>query len=349
MANLNHLEMLQRGVRAWNQWREEHRYDLDAIIVDFSGADLRGVNLSHAKLAMADFRGCRLDEAQFREAFLFAARFDDLELCDVDFAHAHLGGASFVNSRIHGGSMGSADLGQADFTNALLDGVRLIGARMVHTIISGARIRNCEIWSISAWDLQGEPSEQRDLIITPRTVPAITIDNLAVAQFIYLLLNNASIRHIIDTISTKTVLLLGRFAPERKVVLDTIRDALRAHDYVPLVFDFEGPVNRNMTETISTLAHISHFVIADITDPRSVPQELERIVPLLPSVPVVPLLQHNDKSWSMFDDHLDYPWVMDIVTYQSPDDLVSILHDEVIVPARERASVAIRTRKSRMR
>ena len=37
------------------------------------------------------------------------------------------------------------------------------------------------------------------------------------AQFVYLLLNNAKIRDVIDTVTAKAVLILGRFKGERKI------------------------------------------------------------------------------------------------------------------------------------
>src|SRR5205823_3199488 len=127
----------------------------------------------------------------------------------------------------------------------------------------------------------------------------ITVDNLNVAQFIYLLLNNKDIRTIIDTITSKVVLILGRFTDERKVVLDAIRDELRKNDYLPVLFDFEKPASRDITETISTLAHMARFVIADITDAKSIPQELKTIVPNLPSVPILPLILNTQHEYGM--------------------------------------------------
>jgi hypothetical protein len=45
--------------------------------------------------------------------------------------------------------------------------------------------------------------------------------------FVYLLLDKERIRNIIDTITGKVVLILGRFTDERKAVLDALRDELR--------------------------------------------------------------------------------------------------------------------------
>jgi|ERR1051326_3186656 hypothetical protein len=107
--------------------------------------------------------------------------------------------------------------------------------------------------------------------------PILTVDDLEVAQFIYMMLNNQTLRRIITTITTKTVLILGRFTEERKAVLDAVREELRQQDYVPIIFDFEPPPTRDLTEIVSTLAHIARFIVADITDPKSIPQELESI------------------------------------------------------------------------
>ena len=99
--------------------------------------------------------------------------------------------------------------------------------------------------------------------------PEITVDNIEVAQFIYLMLHNQKIRDVIDTITSKAVLILGRFTDERKAVLDALRKELRKRDYLPILFDFNVPATRDITETVSLLARMARFVVADITDARA--------------------------------------------------------------------------------
>lgn len=131
--------------------------------------------------------------------------------------------------------------------------------------------------------------------------PIITVDNLEVAQFLYLLLNNPKVRDVIDTITSKVVLIIGRFTPLRLSILQKTRDELRKKNYLPILFDFNNAESRDINETVSTLAHLSRFVIADLTDAKSIPQELSHIVSILPSVPVIPIIWTADKEYGMFE------------------------------------------------
>jgi hypothetical protein len=137
-------------------------------------------------------------------------------------------------------------------------------------------------------------------------------------------------------------LILGRFTPSRKVVLDAIRSELRNRDYLPVVFDFDKPVNRDLTETVSTLAHMSKFVVADLTDAKSLPQELSSIVPFLPSVPVQPLLLASKEEWGMYEHFPRYPWVLDIARYETASDLLANLADQVIAPPERRLATFLK-------
>jgi hypothetical protein len=67
------------------------------------------------------------------------------------------------------------------------------------------------------WGVRLESAKQQNLIITRENEPEITVDNIQVAQFVYLLLHNPKIRDVIDTIGKTGVLLLGRFTEGRIV------------------------------------------------------------------------------------------------------------------------------------
>ncbi|MEA5464936.1 hypothetical protein [Leptothoe sp. PORK10 BA2] len=47
-------------------------------------------------------------------------------------------------------------------------------------------------------------------------------------------------------------------------MLDAIRNKLREFGFVPILFDFEKPTQRDFTETIKTLAGLSKFIIASL-------------------------------------------------------------------------------------
>jgi len=175
---------------------------------------------------------------------------------------------------------------------------------LIKTDLRDATLTDSYVYGASVWDITvNDQTKQQNLVITPYGEAAITVDNINVAQFIYLLLNNQEIRDVIDTITSKAVLILGRFSEERKPVLDAIRDELRKpeHNYLPIVFDFQPSTNQTTLETIKTLASMARFVIADLTDARSVLMELVAIVPNLPSVAVRLLIKKSAPEYGMLD------------------------------------------------
>lgn len=299
---------------------------------DLSRADLRNSNLSRACLEKADLRGARIMGANLAGADLSAADLFRANLSEADLSEANLKVAKLNAANLTGANLSRADLRGAD-----LRGAELMRVSLLRTNLDGANLTGCSVYGISVWDVRLEGAIQSNLMITPwrplGDKSAIQVDNLEMAQFIYLLLNNEKIRSAIDTITSKMVLILGRFTPERIVVLEAIREQLRERDYLPVLFDFEKPGSQTTVETISTLAHMARFVIADLTDAKSVLQELQAIVPLSPSVVVQPLLLAAQEEPGMFDFIRKFPWVLDTHRYPDARTLLLQLKDKVITPA----------------
>jgi hypothetical protein len=358
MSNPEHLAKLLERVEAWNEWRKvntEVRPDLngaDLKRANLSGAYLVRANLSKADLTEANLRGADLIEANLSrahltEANLIRADFAWADLSEAHLVRANLGDANLSKANLSGADLSEANLSGADLGRASLSGADLGRANLSETLLSrvslvdtnleGADLTGCRVYGISVWNARLDGATQSNLIISREEEPAIQVDNLEVAQFIYLLLNNARIRHVIDTIGKKAVLILGRFTPDRKAILDSIRETLRHLGFLPILFDFEKPSTRDIHETIVTLAGLSRFIIADISDPKSVPQELGSIVPTLPSVPVQPLLQSGYEPWGMYDHIKRYAWVLPLFEYESEKKLLQDLELKVIAPAEEKA------------
>ena len=300
-------------------------------------ANLSGAYLSKANLLMADLSGANLSKANLSKAKLNMANLSRANVSRANLSDADLNGANLNEANLSEAELTGTNLSMTDLSRADLSGASLRAASLVGSDLRNADLTGCSVYGISVWNTRLDGAKQSNLLITGDAEPAIRVDNLEVAQFIYLLLNNAKIREVIDTIGKKAVLILGRFTAERKVVLDSIQDALRQLGFLPILFDFEKSSTRDTQETIVTLAGLSRFVIADITDPKSIPQELGSIVPTLPSVPVQPLLQIGYQPWGMYDHIKRYPWVLPLFEYENTKELLQDLESKVIAPAEEKA------------
>jgi hypothetical protein len=168
------------------------------------------------------------------------------------------------------------------------------------------------------------------------------------------------IRDSILSLTVKVVLIVGRFSTERKLILEALWDSLHQLGYRPVLFDFDPPAGRTLTEMIVTLAYLSHFIVADLSDPQSVPQELDAIIPRL-AMPIQPILQDGAARTLATDQGLPaehgsvgnpgpdvkppYPlfpdfwkrqfWVLPLLYYSDKDDLLRRLETGVIGPSEE--------------
>jgi len=302
----------------------------DLSKINFVGADLRKSDFSKATLWRANLERAKLQGSNLSRTGLWKAVLKDADLSYANLKWADLIEADLSSAKLIETDLSGADLSQANLQDAKLIGTYLCNSRLVETKLENAELTGCWVYGISAWNLKGMPSKQSNLVITLPEEPTISVDNLEVAQFIYLLLTREKLRAVIDTITSKTVLILGRFTPERKVILDAMANRLRDFNLIPIIFDFERATSRDFTETIKTLAGLSLFVIADITNPKSAPLELQAVVPDY-QIPFIPIQQKGEDLFSMFGDlQGKYDWVLKPLIYRSIDDLIEVLKPAII-------------------
>jgi uncharacterized protein YjbI with pentapeptide repeats len=343
LANTRQLSILDEGLEVWNAWRSEHPSES----IDLSFADLRNMEFGlMPALRRADARGLIPKGASWPFIYneivgydvmplnLRAANLRGTKLDGADLIKAQCQGADFSNATLRAANLHRADLSSvkffdADLSRADLRGANLSAAIFVRTNLDGTDLGYSDVYGISVWGSKGTPADETDLRVTPSGERDVRTDSLALAQLMYFLLREERARDLIDTVTQRLVLLLGNFKEERKAVLQAARSALRDMGFMPVIFDFEGPSSKDTTGTVETLARLSRFIVADLTDPSSIPHELATTVPFLRTTPVLLFRKKDAGGYSMASDLTAYPWVVGIKEYATSDLLVSQLRDFV--------------------
>jgi uncharacterized protein YjbI with pentapeptide repeats len=351
-----HLELLKQGAKCWNLWRERN----PNIIPRLSGQDLRGIDLREVNLSRADLSSiegygidlyrANLQSANLRRAFLQSASLHQANLAGADLSDASLSSGNLMGARLqkatlrgttclncdfHSANLNRADLTAANLNYAHLFDANLSGATLIDTFLMAtllirvnlkqAELRGCNVHGAAVWKIQMDANTtQTSLIVSDLNDPTLITDNLEIAQLIHLLTNASAIGKVINSMTGRAVLLLGRFTKERMEVLTAISDHLRQLGDLPIIFNFDKPVDRSVTETVRILAGLSKFIIADLTDPKSSPYESHITVPDM-AVPFLPIILSGQKEFSMFEDLYDYPWLLDGFEYRNKDHLIENL------------------------
>ena len=356
--NSEHQNIINKGAKVWNDWRKSN----PEIIPDLSDwycvysrddvPDLTGVDLSHAKLKGVYIQGNDRDWPDEYAPTFENANFEFADLSESDMFHTHfqnanLRNANFSKAKLQSMHFNGADLSYATFSTADLKWVGFEGAKLEQTNFEGASLTDIKIPNVKSWSpIINESTTATAIEVDVEDKGKISVDDLELAQMFSLLLNTDKLKNLINVATEKVVLILGRFYKERKEILDAVRIELRNRGYIALVFDFEGPTRRDITETISLFAHLSRFVVADITDAKSIPQELQAVVPNLPSVIFKPILQDDMTEYSMFEHFRRYEWVLPIFLYANKEHLIASLENNVINPAIAKSDELLKQRQN---
>jgi uncharacterized protein YjbI with pentapeptide repeats len=330
---------------------------------DLSQADLSRATLFKANFSQAEMAGANLNGADLTGAFLIRANLSGATLLQACMKGANLGQASLFRAKLVGAvlnqaSFFKADLSEADLSEANLEGANFqeavldrtnlrsanaananfCFATLLRTNLENAVLDNCAVHGTSLWDVNLTESRQRDLDIMPAQQPVLSVDSLQTAQLVGMLLHHEKARYEVFSITLNTVLVIGRFAPDRKPVLEAIKEALRRGEYSPLVLDFNLPGSGDKNELVKTLGKMSRFVIADLTDDRGIAETLDAVVHFLPSIPIQPIGQKGREQGAAESHYRKYRWVLPFWSFADPDELAKRIEREVIAPAEEKAA-----------
>jgi hypothetical protein len=319
------LDKLGEGPAAWNEWRHNNPDKPPMLAAVKAGMHFVPRSLADYDFSYANFTGAKLPGMNLRRA-----NFHQAILAGADLSGAHLEGANFCRT----------DLYKTKFTDAHLKGANLQGVQLAKTDLTGADLRDCTVYGMSAWDLKLKGAKQEGLIIRYQPTTArnekeevLRVHGLDPATFMYFALHNRNISTIMNAAGDKWVLILGRFTEDRDV-LDKVRDALKKDQFIPIIFDFKRPKQRDLIETIMLLAGMSAFVIVEMSNPRSVSLELQAIASNY-GVPIFRIIKKGVKPFGMFSGLRKFRWVSRPVEYRPTNDLIAGLRNRVIKPAME--------------
>jgi uncharacterized protein YjbI with pentapeptide repeats len=130
MANSEHVNIIKKGVEAWNKWREDNPDTIpDLAWANLIGMDLEGINLSRANMKLAFCRSGNFKNADFSEAILYGTNFQDSDLSSTVFQNADLEGANLINSVLVNADLEGANLKLAVLDRANCKGINLLNSK----------------------------------------------------------------------------------------------------------------------------------------------------------------------------------------------------------------------------
>lgn len=333
MANPQHENILSLGVEKWNEWRQLN----PGIEPDLSNSFIpRGLLLKeedpvrkeltkkasnyHAirdKIVkqVINFSGVNFYRSSFEGGWFSDANFEGANFYEADLSRANLSNTNLRNCNFRKAYLDRANLSGAKIINANLNRATLVNAN-----ICSARIENCIVYGVSAWGLITDINTfQRNLMMEDTNVTGdnimeevaritehypLMVDDIEVAQFIHFIKNYSNLGKGLTAMLEKGVLLLGKFREGGREILEKVAGIVRSRKLIPIIFDFDGPRGSNIIETVTVLAGISRFVVANLNG-SSVPAELERITANFKR-PIITYLNsaEEDKIYAMFSDKL---------------------------------------------
>jgi uncharacterized protein YjbI with pentapeptide repeats len=168
MANEEHLNILQQGVEAWNQWRRDNPKiipnlsfsDLgktNLVFANLSGADLSRADLSKVNLSNTNLSDTKLSDANLSFSDLSGANLSGAYLIYANLSEANLFYANLSKANLSKANLSEADLRRADLSDADLSDADLKAARLIKARLDRANISGTLLWETqrARWSIKG--------------------------------------------------------------------------------------------------------------------------------------------------------------------------------------------------
>ena len=202
--NKKHLNILKRGVKAWNKWRDKNpdivpvlagielsSFDLDGI--NLNDADLRGIKLIHVNSRNSFYQRVDMRYAHLNQVYFFGSDFTCANISHAKVVFAYFNDTKLSGVDLYGSKLSSIYLKSANLKNANLSNVKLInadlsGASCIGTSFKNATIYDSNIFGASFIEAEVDGVELEDVYISSssNTTNNLPINDLLSAQSTYL-------------------------------------------------------------------------------------------------------------------------------------------------------------------
>jgi len=125
LADSEHIEVLRRGPKAWNAWREKNPSQVPNL-------DDAALTLGERQLGPINGGPINLRSAHMQRAFLRSATLSAADLEAADVSGADLAYARLDRANLKAANLSYAVLDHADFNGAILTNADLSGASLRH-------------------------------------------------------------------------------------------------------------------------------------------------------------------------------------------------------------------------
>ena len=212
IPNKRHFNVLNRGVKSWNRWREKNYMVIPQLAgvkpkedyldeIDFNHADLKGSYLQNKSLRASNLR----------RADLRGANLSNVDLVDSDLSGADLSGANLSGANLSGANLWGADLSEAvlvntilckvnfeeaDLSNADLTCADMRGANLNQANLEYAILKYCYVYGISDWNTNLHKAVQKELSICPHKTKSIYVDCIENARLKLLEINSRDLPEV---------------------------------------------------------------------------------------------------------------------------------------------------------